>query len=176
MCLGSTSDRKRRAAGLGDRLAGWSSSLLKMRTRMQLSTAVTAPQWVLRIPWLGFDEKSCVFPPLFARLTFHTNSQARGGISLGFCWKSLQLRACSKVRGFEKSEGVFGFLEVTFDILATQLADQDGRLQQIWDPIGCEMRPRMSKRGGALGRMKSSFIDEKKPREGEQKTKQHTAC
>ena len=32
----------------------------------------------------------------------------------------------------------------------------------------------MSKRGGALGRMKSSFIDEKKPREGEQKTKQHT--
>lgn len=93
----------------------------------------------------------------------------------GFCWKGLRLRACCEVRGLEKSEGVFGFLEVTFDILATQLADQDGRLQQIWDPIGCEMRPRMSKRGGALGRMKSSFIDKKKPREGEQKTEQHTA-
>ena len=37
------------------------------------------------------------------------------------------------------------------------------------------MRPRMSKRGGALGRMKSSFMDKKKPREGEQKTEQHTA-
>lgn len=40
---------------------------------MQLSTAVTAPQWVLRNPWLGFDEKSYVFPPLFAGLTSHTN-------------------------------------------------------------------------------------------------------
>lgn len=107
MGLGSTSDKKRRTAGLGDRFAGWSSSVLKMRIRMQLSTAVTAPQWVLRIPWLGFDEKSFVFPPLSARLTFHTNRPEVG--YAGLLLERLAAQSLLWSMRFRKVRGCFWF-------------------------------------------------------------------
>lgn len=84
---------------------------------MQLSTAVTAPQ-VLRIPWLGFDERVFCLSSSVCQINI-SHKQARGGIRWAFAGKACGSESAVRSMRFRKVRGCFGFLEVTFEILAT---------------------------------------------------------